>query len=347
MRPETSLLLFLVVLFLGRQRLCHGHTYGYHGLTGIDPPNAPNLPEITGPFEVEAVIRLDDNEKEHDRVVFQYSTVDSNGSVHDVIAMEITSNNKADIQLSMQPRGGVLCTVKAVNAVVIFEVATFSAGVQANGTAWIAKNGLVYARTSCPVPGSTVVRNTKLVGRNQFNSEDRFRGAILGLRIKNLNSPNIIVEQTYQSLPGQIFDQGFTVSFWARFDENTGRTRQKIFDFCTSINQDKISFGQKDGDTDKVEVTICRGTSCRSDDTTVPGLMGTWAFWHVGITKSGSTTGTVFIQRNGVTLDSNTDEPLPNKVLRPKLLIGKSCDAADSTFWGAILGLRVDIHDAS
>jgi Concanavalin A-like lectin/glucanases superfamily len=338
----------MVALVFGRRR-CRGHTYGYHGLTGVIPPNAPNLTEITGPFEVAAVIRLDDVVQADHRVVFQYSTVDPNGLVHDVIAMEITSN-KADIQLSLQPRGGVWCIVKAVNAVVQFEVATFSAGVQANGTAWIAKNGLVYARTSCPVPVSTVVRNTKLVGRNQFNSAYRFRGAILGLRIKNLNSPNIIAEQTYQSLPGQIFDQGFTVSFWARFDDLlTNRVRQKVFSFCTSVNQDIISFGQEDNDKDEVEVTICRGTTCRVVEGELSGTstIGTWSFWHVGITQSGSTTGTVFIQRNGVTLESNTNEPLPNKVLRPKLLLGQSCDATDSNFWGAILGLRVDIHDAS
>jgi hypothetical protein len=333
MRPETSLVVFMVALVFGRQQRCHGHTYGYHGLTGVIPPNAPNLTEITGPFEVAAVIRLDDVVQADNRVVFQYSTVDPNGSVHDVIAMEITSN-KADIQLSMQPRGGVWCIVKAVNAVVQFEVATFSAGVQANGTAWIAKNGLVYARTSCPVPVSTVVRNTKLVGRNQFNSAHRFRGAILGLRIKNLNSPNIIVEQTYQSLPGQIFDQGFTVSFWARFDDVlTARVRQKVFSFCTSVNQDRISFGQEDNDKDEVEVTICRGTTCRVVEGELSGTIGTWAFWHVGITTSGpTTTGTVFIQRNGVPLETEPGLPtvsMPKKVFRPKLLLGQSCDGTD------------------
>jgi Concanavalin A-like lectin/glucanases superfamily len=343
MRPDSAVVLSAFAFWM---RLCGGHSYGYHtygyrGVIGAEPPNEPNLPEITGPFEVHAVIRLDDMIATDDRVVVHYSTVNPNGVADDIISIDITAP-KTDIQLRLKPRNGVWCIAKAVNVVVQGEVATFSAGVKSNGTAWIAKNGVVYAETSCVIPNN-VVRNSKLVGRSQANSLHRFHGAVLGLRITNLSNRKLFLEQEYQNLPGQIFDKPFTVSFWARFDKLSGRTGQKVFDFCTSQNLERISFGQEDNDTDRVEFAICRGSKCRTVDFQLSELLGTWAFWHVGV----STTGTMFIQRNGGALETNKGESLPNNTYRTRLLIGESSQNTDWVFWGAILGLRVDIDVVS
>jgi hypothetical protein len=228
--------------------------------------------------------------------------------------------------------------------------------VQADGTAWIAKNGIQVAIVqssassssgACPVPAN-VVRNSKLVGRNKFNAAHRFRGAILGVRVKN---GDLAIEQQYLNLPGQIFGQAFTVSFWARFDHFTNRNRQTVFDFAgtnaNGVTSDRIWFGQRDDDDDRVELIICRSTgNCRDVDQSYDSpaaLLGRWNYWHVGITKD----GTMFVQRNGLAVETNHGEPLPNNVLRSRLLIGQSTQSTDSPFWGAILGLRVDILDGS
>lgn len=358
---------------------CYGHTYGYHGRTGVDPLSEPALPEITGPFEIEAVVRVDDVNHADDRIVVQYSTVDVGDpttTAHDVISLEVVSGSgvstKSDLLLRVRPRGSTIwCTVvRAANVIVASEVATFTVSWQADGTTWIAKNGQRAAITSptsqslptigfssCPL--ANVVRNRKLVGRNQLNSLHRFKGAILGVGIKNYattNSTSAIhknirfVEQEYQNLPGQIFDQAFSVSFWARFDDFSSRSWQTLFDFSTSVNQDRICFGQEDNDNDRVEFYICRGLSCQSVDGSVESLLGTWSFWHVGVSRTkiagGATTNTMFIQRNGVTLDDDTLSSPPNNVVRQQLLLGQSIPTrtSDSKFWGVILGLRVDIQ---
>lgn len=369
-------LLFLHVLEGGRYRT-QAHTFGAHQF--YTPSNAPNLPEIMGPFEVsvsslflesppvqtDAGLFCTQTQTIHSSTIFAYSSpfvkFGQDGSTLDmVLIVDNGSSGAAELRLS--------------NAIVWGEMTHWRVGVDATGLAFIEKNGgeMYSSTTNVNLIPTNVNRSVKELGiatidesysgigcvltgvlniilfpfalllGDIFGTGDnivRLPGLVNGFSMKTTGQ-TLSDQLRHANLPGQLFGSGFVVSFWGRMDNTSNRQDQQFFAFENSGN-DGISCGQSGSS----KTVVCRSYqqgqvfSVATSASVIDD--GVWAFWHFGIENDGR----MYIEKNGSEVGSNAAGvvAIPRK-LEATLFrhLEYTNSFSNHELFGSVIGIRID-----
>ena len=323
----------------------HAHNAGLHRLEG-EPPTEPELPEITGPFEIIVRVRFDDWSAGSFQRVFDIAAG---------LSLDTITLSQADSTRTMM-LGIETCADGNGNAVVLSEpdviengvIATWTVGLDPSGLLYMIKDGVMVGNTTTTCVPRNVPRPRKYIGFSQHNSHTPLHGAVLGIRIRNLPSLRSLSDFAFENIPGKI-GRDFTATFYARFDQ-LGSTAahpqgsQHIFEFAKSASEphtNQVYFAQV-GDTADVELFIEYDGDTYSLIAPDAIVVGEFAYWHVEIDDGlmsihkNSTAGTSFmVEKNYPNLDDIRGR-------RKLMLIGESSDALNRPLDGVVLGLRFD-----
>lgn len=219
---QTAGILALLMLITSCVR---AHTLGAHGLAGRDPPNTPEIPEITGPFQVAVSARFDNVSGRSWQAVFAFG----NGVVTDgIVLVQVGTSSTMRLIVCILD---TFYYVEAPNTIVQGTLQTWKCGVDKSGILWIQLEGdtIVYQNAAGIIPNN-VVRNNKRFGESDwYTSVDDLAGLVSGIRIRNLldtdsSSGRLLKEWEFVNLPGQLYGP-FTVSFYARFDSDDNTSK--------------------------------------------------------------------------------------------------------------------------
>jgi hypothetical protein len=331
----------------------HSHSLGFHGLDG-EPPNSPVLPEILGPFEIEIsfIFRaFSGNGLWYQRLI-EYSNKDG----ADLVGIgQLTDSARLRLEV-LTPTASY--EVETTTAVVVGQVTTVLAGVNATGHLWITLNGQLFVGSVAMSVGELAnlnkVRRFKLLGSATLADDSPLDGAVLGLRITPAGGPRIGIEQNrFRNLPAQALGP-FTVSFWARFDNPHARANQIVFDFGNGPATNNIymgSFGQSSRTTMAFGI-FQDGTWTRVTlpNSIVPNEV---ALWHAGVQSNGN----MWIQKkNGTVATSqqitNTAVAAYRGVWRNEIRIQQRfgsppSSASGDILDGFVLGFQLDTYGTS
>lgn len=334
------------VVFLATVAL--GHRLGEHGLSGANPRGAPELPPIHGPFTVEMNVKFEalrPTVRSRYQTIFEYSDITGTNTIwfgqhhlSDELAFYLTRGTDRSY-----------CFQRGANSIDVGVFMKLSFGLDSKNQMWIRKNGslVVECATSIQLTSDDFRPLRRLgIGAGVW-SVDPLVGCIEGVRVTNLEqkSPHhSLTALALQNLPGQIYGNGFVVSFYVRFDDLSDRRNQRVFDFGNESGLDSVWCGQLGRGRDMAcevyhELTPHRIVA----QAAIPE--NEYAFWHFGVDSD----GTFWIERDGKILVSEKTNTLPTKVFRRRLGLGESNDPGGSNddFLGVILGLRVDSVRAS
>lgn len=347
--PRAILLGAMCVLLNGSIKVAKSHTdLGLHALNGETPAGDPPLIEIDGPFEVEVKVRFNSIGSNNYQTIFEYSTSTLR---EDVIWFGQQTGTSSGDNVAMDVGIGlswVSCS-SANPGIVTGRIYTYKFGVDAAGSAKLYQDGiLVTTCTSFNIPNN-VPRNHFLgngIYSDQLSVVDPLEGAILGLRVTNLSSPQTPGEaMALQSFPSQTFSSGFTASFYARFDRiNNGLQWQRVFDFGNGEFADNLLCGQLTQTTTFYCALIDDVGTIHDVYAPSAITVGEMAFWHFEALDNGAAGWTFRLFKNNVLIKE--DDALPpfqlSHVFR-KPLIGEShWPTTDDDLYGVVLGLRVD-----
>lgn len=328
--------LFLLLLIVSSGR---AHTLGAHGLAGKDPPNTPDIPEITGPFQITVSARYDNVAGRSWQAVFAFG----NGVATDgIILVQVGTSSTMRLIVYIVDTSYY---VEAPNTIVQGVLQTWKCGVDTSGTLWIQLEGdtNIYNNAAGIIPNN-VVRNNKRFGESDwYTTVDDLAGLVSGIRIRNLldtysNTSSLLKEMEFLNLPGQLYGP-FTVSFYARFDADDENT-SKVFCFADENLGNKVVFG-RDGSSQNAVVEITQVSNTNTYKGADLIQKGEMALWHVSV----DTNGTPNIVKNGSPAAFHelitTFSAKPNVTFRKFNFIGEGC--SNELLDGIVLGLRVDV----
>ena len=338
----ASYSLHSAAVFLAGLHLILGHGLGIHQLQGFDPPSTPNIPEITGPFQLDLKLRFDDPAPMTFQPIFYFANETDFRTIITLFqspagtGFEFTVHNTFGDTKLLVPNG----------TIVPGEVASYSMGVRNDGLLWFQKQGgTLHLNGPSRIPDN-VARPMKLLGEFDDSCCQPLRGAILDFTIRNLDEPFHPRMFELRNIPSQIKPSGFVVSFHARVDVLTGSP----YIFCLSDKApyfNHVSF-------QVIDTTRSAEFSIRLADSTVARLVAfdsvivnTTSFWHLTYDP---TLSTMSIDRDGVLLSSTSFLSIapPMDVFRPNAAFGQGCaGAASGPLDGVVLGLRVDLFAVS
>ena len=202
---DATLLLF-VLWTAGQNSLlqfANAHSSGLHGLQGFDPPPEPELPEITGPFEISLRVRFDNwNPPGGGRWqrVFDFG---SGPLVDHILLTQFNDTRRMTFSISDCVNDGTTVGVTSPNDVIDNGViATWKVGLDPSGFMYLMKDGVVLDSriTTCVVPN--VTRTGKFIGHSHHTHDEPLNGAVLGIRIRNLPGGVSFSDLAFQKYSG-------------------------------------------------------------------------------------------------------------------------------------------------
>lgn len=316
---------------------------GIHKLDGADPPAIPDIPEISGPFEMSITIRFDDLTGGLFQPIYAFQIINGTDLLHLITLFQDPEGTGLEFTVVNSTQNHKLITSPGV--LVAGEVAKISMGVLEDGTQWLQKQGGTLFSEPGVIP-EDVVRVDKLLGFFDDVCQNcvPMRGAILGLTVRNLDEdfhPRMLKLNNYQS---QIQSGGFVASFYARFDNVTNSSAPTTV-FCLADAYPYTNFVS----LRMIDSTGQMEVSMRLVDTTVSTLVVNGAaiqdemsFWHVSLNPS----GLLSLDRDGMVLGSMTLPAMPPKLFRRTAGFGEGCES-EERLDGVLLGFRIDLHTAS
>lgn len=318
------------------------HNLGAHGLAGTDPPNTPNIPEITGPFSVTVSARYHNVAGRSWQAIFAFG----NGVVTDgIVLVQVGTSSTMRLIVYI---ANVSYHVDAPNTIVQGVLQTWKCGVDTSGALWVQLDGdtNIYRNEVGITPNNVVRSNKRLGASDWYTTVDDLEGLVSDIRIRNLlttnaNAKTLLKELDFVNLPGQLYGP-FTVSFYARFDAND--TTSKVFCFADENLGNAVVFG-RDGSSQNAVLRITQGGSTNMYEGSNLIQTGEMAFWHVSVDSS----GTPSVLKNGMSAALHTlttgFSATPGIIFRKFNFIGEGCSS--ERLDGVVLGLRVDIDRVS
>jgi hypothetical protein len=338
-------LAFLASWFFG---LVHSHSLGFHGLDG-EPPISPVLPEIRGPFEIEFsfIFRAFSGTGLWYQRLIEYSNT---GGADLVGIGQITDSAYLMLEV-LTPNA--YYKVETTTAVVVGQVTTVLAGVNATGHLWMTLNGQLFVGAVVMTVGELAnlnkVRTFKKLGSSSIANDSLLDGAVLGVRITPDGGLRIGIEQNrFRNLPAQAFGP-FTVTFWARFDNPLARANQIVFDFGNGPSTNNIYMGTIGATRTNMAFGIFQNGMWNR--ITLPNsiVANEVAHWHAGVESD----GTMWIQKKNGTSTSSTStnsvvaayNGVWRNEIRSQLQFGSG--SFGNILDGFVLGFQLDTHGTS
>ena len=325
-------------------------TLGLHGLSGADPTGDPVLPEIEGPFEVEIKVRFNDDTPSVFQTIFEWSDVSQDNMVWFGQLTGATNHVGTVILVNGIQMSCSASNPQPVNA---GDLITYKFGVDASGGTRVFQDGsLVEECLNRPIPLNVPRIHRLGNGLFDFNGAsqvERLTGAILGLRLTNLNSvpPQDPGSRfAFMNFPTQTFASSFVASFYARWDNVNDATAQfqRAFDFGNGPADNNILCGQFQASSRMMLEVYDGGTMYRLVTPQNQNAIeeGEFAFWHCGATYD-NTTGEwrLYIEKDGELLTQRFETLTLQNVFRKGSLVGRS-HFPDADLDGVVLGLRLD-----
>ena len=303
------------------------------------PPSYPDLDEISGPFEIKVVARIDDVGRRWQRL-FDFGTQLETDDHHSVSLAVIYGRPG----LRFQIHDGTGIKKLEVESVVDEEVVTtWTVGVDATLTMYIKKNGALVGYNPDGTLPAAVPRPIKYIGKSVWAQDDDLLGAVLGMHFVKGGTSNSSLPLEFMNFPGQPNGAGFVVSGYARFNDVANRSWQRVFDFSDGNSGALVLFGQV-GSTDTMRLQVHNGGGVFSTLDVSNAIVGQeMAFWEVGVAND----GLAWIRKNGVVLDQQANFTIPSAVFRPDNLFGYSINATHDPLDGVVIGVRLDKQVAS
>ena len=245
------LLVFLTYLTFANNwiRGVDSHTLGLHRLSSANPTGDPVLPEVEGPFEVEIKVRINDDATNAFHTIFEWNDASQDNMVW---FGQVTLDNAASHAGTVIRVNGAETNCTGPNPLPVDagHLITYKFGVDGSGDTRIFQDGsLVVECLNRPIP--LHVPRTHRLGTGLFvstNGIERLTGAILGLRLTNLNSvpPQDPGSRfAFMNFPSKTFASGFVASFYARWDNLDAAVQsQQAFDFGNGEADNNIVCGQ-------------------------------------------------------------------------------------------------------
>lgn len=219
-------------------------------------------------------------------------------------------------------------------------------GVTHDNLAYVLRDGIFLALCSGMPHPSHVEREHHALGTGpsiQYNRV-RHQGLILDPVVRHWLIPNPFFQRTeFVNYPGQVFDHGFEVSFYARWNDITTRSNQRAFEFSNgAAANDAVWCGQL-GTTATMECGLTLPGSNGAATITVTAVdaiqEGVFALWRFGVDADGTT---AWIERNDRRMNTahftgftRTHE------FRRNLLLGESSLESHDTLDGVVAGFRL------
>lgn len=307
------------------------------------PPEL-DLPEIKGAFRLAfdaSFNEIDQSTTFHS--IFHWTSADLEDSIYLGHRNRHSSSTGARTELQIKA-GGVTTKCRAytdlsVNVLYSFEVMLFT-----DGSATI--NIKDVASYSCQAGDMSVPSHTTrqhYLGNSPFDimgGFQRMKGGISGIQLTEIGTVTHPRDQfKFWNFPGQPYNNGFVVSFYARFDDlSSGRQWQMIFDFGNGSPGDNIWCSQRHTDH-RMRCDVYDGSGASNFVLTDAGTLveGEMDYWEFGVDVVG---GRYWIQKNGSEIAAENNSVLPRDIFRrgQKFLHSHwSTDRLD----GVVLGLRL------
>lgn len=295
-------------------------------ITPIDPLN--DVEDVTGAFEVEVVARFDNLEGGYWQRLFDFG--DGPGS-NNLILTQAENGNAIMFALYQD---GEVYRVTAPDAIVEGETATWKAGIDADGTMWIAKDGMRIAEGTSVVPASTI-RLNELLGQSNWSDDTPLVGAILGIDVTNADD---VPDGGRLNAPVQI-DGAFQLDVIVRFDALEATASQTVFDFGEASPGGAIRLHQV-GTSEDMRFSI-EQDGVEYSITAVDALIeGELAIWSVGIEANGR----MWLEKDGELLAEGPGV-VPSDIDRGELRVGTSGLPDEGALDGVVLNLTVTQGD--
>lgn len=323
------------------------------GLQSCVPP-ALDLPEITGAFRL--VFDASFNEMENSKSfysLFHWNSADGQDSIYVGHRNRIGTSFPHEARTELQVRtNGALgkCRARtdlAANVLYRFEVTLYADG---SGNITIKD----VASWDCPAGEITAPRNNiakqHYLGNSPLDSQGGFRrmkGGISGIQLTMLGTGTHPRDQyKFYNFPGQPYNDGFVVNFYARFDNlYSGLQEQTIFDFGNGSPSNNILCAQY-LTTDRLACAVYDGSGVAHGLVTDAGTLieGEMDSWEFGVDVG---TGRFWIQKNGSEIKTVNQAVVLDNVFRSGQKFLHSHWAAPDRLDGVVLGLRLTKMQAS
>lgn len=320
--------------------MSNAHSFGLHKLEG-EPEITPLFSDFGGGYDISFKARFD---SEHHGFQTLFEFHDGTGGYRFTL-FQVGTLRAFNLQMD---DGDSIHTVNWVNSNA-FEIGVLHEyRVGANATnSWIYRDGsLLHGRSSSTLP-PVVARTSQLLGDSNLPGSNRLEGAIMGFTMKSDNNPRIIDSMRFGNYPGQLFVLPFTLSFHAVFRNLTASPSQTVIQMYNNgaggSPEQALYIGIFDGT--KLTFSISQFGSTWTLNASNIILEDEWALFHCNVDAAGD----MMIRKKGVidgttTVFNNFGVTLERSIQR-NILIGDSTD--NNKLVGAVVGLRLDPHDAS
>ena len=334
--------LYTIPVLLSSSQATTVPQFDHRTVLGITPPPSyPDLDEISGPFEIKVVARIDDVGRKWQRL-FDFGT-QLDTDEHHAVSLAVIDGRPG---LRFQIHDGTEIKTLQVEDIVDEEVVTtWTVGVDATLNMYIKKNGASVGSEPNGTLPADVPRPLKYIGKSLSAQDDDLLGAVLGMHFVKGGTSNSSLPMEWMNFPGQPNGGGFVASGYARFNHVVNRSWQRIFDFSDGSFGTLILFGQV-GSTSTMRLRIIKNPIPDSDGTldVDNAIVGQeMAFWEAGVTND----GLAWIRKNGVVLDQKPNFTIPGAVFRHELRFGSSRFSSHDPLDGVVIGFRLDKQLAS
>lgn len=282
------------------------------------------IEDVTGPFEIEVIARFDDLASGYWQRVFDFGDGPNSNNIL------LTQYENTNALMFVLYQDGEAHRVVAPEAIVEGETATWTVGIDADGTMWIDKNGLRLAERPAAVPVDTV-RLNELLGESNWAEDSPLDGAILGIDVTHDGETP---DGGRLNAPSQI-DSAFQLDVVTRFDDLDASPNQTVFDFGGAGAADALRLHQV-GTSDDLRFTLVQDGITYSVTAADALVEGEYAVWSVGIDADGR----MWLEKDG-TLLADGQGVVPDVVDRGPLLVGDSGVPGEGALDGVVLDLTI------
>jgi Domain of unknown function (DUF1929) len=275
--------------------------------------------EITGAFEVSLSGRYDNPNGLFWQKLFDFG----NGPGDNNVWLGQFSNSN-DMCFEVW-KDGTATRIIAPGTIIKGETANWKVGVDVNGLMWIEKNGNQLVQQAGAVPAN-VIRVNKFIGKSNWIADSPLQGVVTNFQLTNKNS----VLTALPEITG-----AFEVSLTGRYDNISGSSWQKLFDFSNGPEKDNVWLGQVGNSNDMCLEVWKDGKAIRL---VAPGaiISGETSSWKAGV----DTNGLMWIGKNGQILAQQAGV-IPANVVRVNKFIAKSNWPGDGPLQGAVVNFQL------
>lgn len=291
---------------------------------GEGTTSEPDLPQITGAFDVELLVRFNMVTGQFQNL-FQYT--DPGGAN----TIELLQNdNVLWLQINL-----AFCNVAGI-PVVLGQNYMLRFGVTPDNIAYIFRDGVLEKVChGMPVPAN--LQRDIFLGDGP--SATALRGAVVGIRVLHWEQETPYSQVIMGlNIPGQAFQDGLEATFHARFDSLGDRSEQRAFEFGTGVGANLNWCGQMSNTTTMECGIVEDGVPYV---VTAPNAIeeGVFAFWKFRV-ESG---GTFRLEKNdGAQVWEVTHPMVPRtRIFRQLHFFGDSANVANDDLDGAVIGVRL------